>query len=105
MVLQASAAHSALVHLNSTCMARCCLNTTLQAWYGCRQYLVIYHVQSKLRRIVVALQVHGVLLSTKDKKICAVLSQDGDQAEQENIGAREGTRVAEVQALYQLSAG
>ncbi|DBA94726.1 TPA: hypothetical protein ACH3X1_002280 [Trebouxia sp. C0004] len=51
------------------------------------------------------LQVHGVLLSTKDKKICAVLSQDANQADQENLGAREGIKIAEVQALYQLSAG
>jgi len=49
--------------------------------------------------------VHGVLLSTKDKKICAVLSQDADQADQENLGAREATMLAEVQALYQLTAG
>ncbi|KAL0050077.1 hypothetical protein WJX82_003987 [Trebouxia sp. C0006] len=51
------------------------------------------------------LQVHGVLLSTKDKKICAVLSQDAAQADQENLGDREATMLAEVQALYQLSAG
>ena len=50
-------------------------------------------------------QVRGVLLSTKDKKVCAVVSQDADQADQENLGGREGTMVAEVQALYQLSAG
>ncbi len=48
---------------------------------------------------------HGVLLSTKDKKICAVLSQDAAQADQENLGDREATMLAEVQALYQLSAG
>ncbi len=47
----------------------------------------------------------GVLLSTKDKKICAVLSQDAAQADQENVGAKEGTTLAEVQALYQLPAG
>ena len=52
---------------------------------------------------MVASQVHGVLLSTKDKKIGAVLSQDA--CDQENIGAREGITLAEVQALYQLSAG
>lgn len=48
---------------------------------------------------------HGVLLSTKDKKICAVLSQDAAQADQEDLGDREATTLAEVQALYQLSAG
>ena len=66
-------------------------------------YLVIYHVQSSLRCIIS--QVHGVLLSTKDKKICAVLSQDAAQADQENLGDREDTMLAEVQALYQLPAG
>ncbi|KAA6429413.1 MAG: hypothetical protein FRX49_00807 [Trebouxia sp. A1-2] len=50
------------------------------------------------------LQVHGVLLSTKDKKICAVLNQDADQASQENLN-RDATTLAEVQALYQLPAG
>lgn len=49
-------------------------------------------------------QVHGVLLSTKDKKICAVLNQDADQASQENLN-RDATTLAEVQALYQLPAG
>ncbi len=64
-----------------------------------------YHVQSNLRCVLVTSQVHGLLLSTKDKKICAVLSQDADQADQENLGVDEGATVAEVQALYQLTAG
>ncbi len=37
--------------------------------------------------------------------MCAALSQDAAQADQENVGAQEGATLAAVQALYQLPAG
>ena len=51
------------------------------------------------------LQVNQFLLSTKDKKACAVLHASVACDEQENCSSQRAPISAEIQALYQLPTG
>ena len=50
-------------------------------------------------------QVHGTMLSTKDKKTCALLGPQAGHEGQENGCTEDALMIGEVQALYQLPAG
>ena len=51
------------------------------------------------------MQVEGMVLSTKDKRICACLTPREVLAEKENCCSSNACTVAEVQAMYQLPTG